>query len=158
MSASDMATLKKKLYESKPSSKLILKRKCYHSWGCCDDFRSCEPLKERVKDKYFEKRLDFEPNSPSVTGNMLPLQYLSDWYLHGLYVLQKFRNIIPKKYIIHDSVLTYKWVVHKSIHFEVYLQVFCLEEVMMTYLYNKNWKIKHVLTLLWRLKSICLAL
>ena len=52
--------------------------------------------------------LDFEPNSPSVTGNMLPLQYLSDWYLHGLYVLQKFRNIIPEKDIIHDSVLTYK--------------------------------------------------
>ena len=72
---------------------------------------------------------------------MLPLQYLSDWYLHGLYVLQKFRNIIPEKYIIHDSVLTYKWVAHKSIHFQVYLQVFCLEEVMMTYLYNKNWKI-----------------
>ena len=32
-------------------------------------------------------------------------------------------------------------------------QVFCLEDVMMTYLYNKNWKIKHALTLLWRLKK-----
>ena len=37
MSASDEATLKKFFDESKPSSKLTLKTKWYHSCGCCDD-------------------------------------------------------------------------------------------------------------------------
>ena len=47
-----------------PSSKLTLKMKCYQSCGCCDNSTSCEQLK---KDKYFEKKLDFETKSPSVT-------------------------------------------------------------------------------------------
>ena len=40
-----------------PSSKLTLKTKCYHSCGCCDNSRSCEQLKKRVEDKYFEKKV-----------------------------------------------------------------------------------------------------
>ena len=53
MSASDEATLEKVFGGSKPSSKLILKTKWYHS----DDSRSCEQLKKRVTDKYFEKKV-----------------------------------------------------------------------------------------------------
>ena len=60
ISASDVATLKKNFGGSKSSSKLNLKKKWYHSCGCCDDSRSCELLKKRVTDKYFEKKLDFE--------------------------------------------------------------------------------------------------
>ena len=45
---------------SKPSSKLTLKTKWYHSCGCCDDSHSCKQLKKHVKDKYFGKKLDFE--------------------------------------------------------------------------------------------------
>ena len=50
-----------------PSSKLTLKTKLYHSCGCCHNSRSCKQLKKRVTDKYFKKRLDFEPESPAVT-------------------------------------------------------------------------------------------
>ena len=39
---------KKKFGGSKPSSKLTLKTKWYHSCGCCDDSRSCEHLKKLV--------------------------------------------------------------------------------------------------------------
>ena len=48
---------KKKIGESKPSSKLTLrtKRKWYHSCGCCDDSQSCIQLKKHVTHKYFEK-------------------------------------------------------------------------------------------------------
>ena len=53
-----------------PSSKLTLKTKCYQSCGCCDNSRSCEQLKKRVADKYFEKKLNFEPKSPSITGKV----------------------------------------------------------------------------------------
>ena len=60
MSASDEATLKKFFGGNKPSSKLTLKVKWYHSCGCCDDSWSFEQLKKHVKDKYFEKKLDFE--------------------------------------------------------------------------------------------------
>ena len=71
MSAFDEATLKKKFSGSTPTSKLTLKAKWYHSCGCCDDSRSCEQLKNRVTDKYFEKKkLDFESYSPSITGNV----------------------------------------------------------------------------------------
>ena len=61
MSAFDESTLKKILGRSKPTSKLTLKTKWYHICGCCDDSRSCEQLKNCVTDKYFEKKLDFEP-------------------------------------------------------------------------------------------------
>ena len=60
MSVSDEATLKKKVGRSKPSSRLTLETKWYHSYGCCDDFRSCEQPKKCVTDKYFDKK-DFEP-------------------------------------------------------------------------------------------------
>ena len=79
ISASDEAALKIIFGGSKPFSKLILKTKWYQSCGCCDDSRSCEQLKKRVTDKYFEKRVSY-------SKCMLPLQYLSDWCLHGLYV------------------------------------------------------------------------
>ena len=48
------------------SSKLTLKTKWYHSCGCCDNSQSCEQLRKRVNDKYFEKKLDLEPESPSL--------------------------------------------------------------------------------------------
>ena len=60
MSASDEATLKN-FRGCKPSSKLTLETKWYHSFGCCDDFGSCEQLKKCATDKYFEKKKDFEP-------------------------------------------------------------------------------------------------
>ena len=41
MSASDEATLKKNFDGSKPSSKLTLEAKWYHSCGCCDESQSC---------------------------------------------------------------------------------------------------------------------
>ena len=52
------------------SSKLTLKTKWYHSYVCCDDSCSFEQLKKRVADKYFENKLDLEPESPSVTGKV----------------------------------------------------------------------------------------
>ena len=61
MSASDEATLKKDFGESKPSSKLTLKTKWYHSFDCCDGSWSCEQLKKRFKYTFFEKKLHFEP-------------------------------------------------------------------------------------------------
>ena len=49
--------------ESKPSSKLTLKTKWYHSCCdsqlCCDDSQSFGQLKKHVTDKYFFKK--FEP-------------------------------------------------------------------------------------------------
>ena len=60
----------KNFWWKEPSSKLTLKTKCYQSCGCRDNFRSCEQLKKRVADKYFEKKLDFQPKSSSVTGKV----------------------------------------------------------------------------------------
>ena len=60
----------KNFWWKEPSSKLTVKTKCYQSCGCCDNSRSCEQLKKLVADKYFEKKLDFEPKSPSVTRNV----------------------------------------------------------------------------------------
>ena len=54
----------------KPSSKLTLKTKLYHSCGCCDNSGRCEQLKKCATDKCFEKKLYFEPESPSVTGKV----------------------------------------------------------------------------------------
>ena len=70
MSTFDEATLKNFLGGSKPSSKLTLKTKRYHSCGCCNNSWSCEQMKKRFTDKYFRKKLDFEPKSPSVTGKV----------------------------------------------------------------------------------------
>ena len=86
---------KKSLKDSgrrKPSSKLTLETKWYHSCGYSDDSQSCEQLKKRkrislwnayvtwqehtvklkkhVTDKSFEKKLDFEPEFSSITGNV----------------------------------------------------------------------------------------
>ena len=47
---------KKSFGGRKPSSKLTLKTKWYHGCGCCNDSQSCEQLKKRVTDKYFEKK------------------------------------------------------------------------------------------------------
>ena len=52
---------KKNFGGSKPSSKLTLKTKRYHSYACRDDSQSSEQLKKHVTDKYFEKKVDFEP-------------------------------------------------------------------------------------------------
>ena len=91
MSASNQATVKKHFWWSKPSSKLTLKTKCYHSCGCCDDCQSCEKLKKHVLDEYFEKNVRLWT---LITFHyrkcVLLLQCLSDWYLHGVYVWQKF--------------------------------------------------------------------
>ena len=57
ISVSDEATLKINFGGSKPFSKLTLKTKCYCSYGCCDDSRSCEQLKKHVTDTYFEKKV-----------------------------------------------------------------------------------------------------
>ena len=62
--------LQKNLGGRKPSLNLTLKRKWYHSCGCSDDSQSCEQLKKRVTAKSFEKKLDFEPKSSSVTGKV----------------------------------------------------------------------------------------
>ena len=61
MSASDEATFKIIFGWSKLSSNLTSKTKWYQSCGCYDDSRSYEHLKKRFTDKYFEKKLDFEP-------------------------------------------------------------------------------------------------
>ena len=67
MNASNEVTLKKNFDESKPSSKLTLKTKWYHSCSSCDDSRSCEQLKKRVTDTYFEKKsLTLNPNHLSL--------------------------------------------------------------------------------------------
>ena len=83
MSVSDEATPKKNFGGSKPSSKLTLKTKWYHSCGCCDDCQSCEKLKKHVSDENFEKKVRLWT---LVTFRyrkcMLLLQYLSDWCLH----------------------------------------------------------------------------
>ena len=70
MSSSDEATLKKSFGGNKHSLKLTLKTTCYHSCGCCDDSQSCEQLKKHVTSVLVKKKLDFEPQSPSITGNV----------------------------------------------------------------------------------------
>ena len=69
MSASNEATLTKIFGRSKPSQKLTLKTKWYHSCGCCNDSRSCEQLKKRGTDKDILKKKSFTLNP-----NHLPLQ------------------------------------------------------------------------------------
>ena len=62
----------------KPSSKLTLETKWYHSCGCCDGSRSCEQLKKHFTDKHFEKKSDFEFESPSVKGKVYGI---STWHI-----------------------------------------------------------------------------
>ena len=47
------------------------------SYGCCDDPQSCEQLKKRTTDKYFEKKVDFEYESPSIKGKIC--YHYSSW-------------------------------------------------------------------------------
>ena len=47
-----------------------LKNKMVISYGCCDDPQSCEQLEKRATDKYFEKKVDFEYESPSIKGKI----------------------------------------------------------------------------------------
>ena len=54
------------------------------SCGCCDDPQSCEQLKKRVTNKYFEKNLDFECESPSVKGKMC--YHYSSWASTNVYM------------------------------------------------------------------------
>ena len=47
-----------------------LENKMVTSYGCCDDPQSCEQLKKRATDIYFEKKLDFEYESTSIKGKI----------------------------------------------------------------------------------------
>ena len=57
--------------------------KWYHSCGCCDNSQRCEQLKKCVADKCFEKKLYFEPESPSVTGKIF---YHYNSWVTGVYI------------------------------------------------------------------------
>ena len=57
-SVSDEASPKKFFGGNKPSSKLTLKTKQYHSCGCCDGSQSCEQQQKHVTDKYSEMTLN----------------------------------------------------------------------------------------------------
>ena len=85
----------------KPSWKLTLKSIWYHSCDCSDDSRSCGQLKKCVTDKSFEKKLDFEPESPFITGKVC---YHYNSWVTGVYVWQKFR----KKSIL-NWVIIWRW-------------------------------------------------
>ena len=55
----------------------------YHGCGCCVDSWCCEQLRKRVTDTYFEKKLDFEPESPSITGKVF---YHYNSWVTGVYM------------------------------------------------------------------------
>ena len=84
MNAFDEATLKKTFGGSKPSSKLSSKTKWYHSYSCYDNSQSCKQLKKCVTDNYFEKKLGFELQSPSVSENVC--YYYNTW-VTGIYMV-----------------------------------------------------------------------
>ena len=50
--------------------KETLENKMVTICGCCDDSRSCEQLKKCVTDKYSEKKVRLEYESPSVKGKI----------------------------------------------------------------------------------------
>ena len=113
MSAFAEATL---FGRSKPSPKLSLKTKWYHSCGCCDDSRSCEQLKKRVTDKYLIRLWTLI--TFCYRKCMLLLQYLSDWCLHTVQVWQKFwrKNIANWVIIwIKFKVLWLLWVLYSAL-------------------------------------------
>ena len=106
-----MKKYSKKVFDgSKLSSKLTLKIKWYHSCGCCDDSQSYEQLKKHITDKYLEKKL-WTLITIYFRKGMLPLLYLSDGYLYGIYVGQKFRRILRNSVAYdHDFWYTFvKW-------------------------------------------------
>ena len=90
MSASDEVTLRKYFGGSKPSSKLTLKTKWYHSCGCSDDSQSCEKLKMCYRYVFWKKVRLWTLITFCYRKCMLPLQYFNDWCLNGVYVWQKF--------------------------------------------------------------------
>ena len=93
MSSSYVAKLKNKFGGSRLSSTLILKAKWYHNSDCCHDSLSCKQLQKRVTDTYFERKVGLSNLITFCYSKfMLPLQYLSDWCLHGVYVWQKFQR------------------------------------------------------------------
>ena len=72
----------------KTPSKLTLKTKWYRSCGCCHNSWSCEQLKERVTDKYFEKKIRIWTQiNPSVTGKVC--YHYNNW-VTGVYMVCKF--------------------------------------------------------------------
>ena len=50
--------------------KETLENKMVTICGCCDDSRSCEQLKKCVTDKYSEKKVRLEYESPSAKGKI----------------------------------------------------------------------------------------
>ena len=64
---------------------MTLKTKWYHSYGNCDDSRSCEQLKKRITDKDFERKLCFKSESPSVTEKFITIiiaeRLVSTWHI-----------------------------------------------------------------------------
>ena len=49
------------LVEVNPPQSWPWKQNRNHRCDCSDDSQNCEQMKKRVTDKYFEKKLDFEP-------------------------------------------------------------------------------------------------
>ena len=60
----------KKLLVEKTLLKIDFKTKLIHSCSFCNDSGNYKQIKKRVTDKYFEKKLDFEPKLSSVTGKV----------------------------------------------------------------------------------------
>ena len=65
----------------------------FHSCGCCDDYRTCEQLKKRVQTNVLWKKVRLWTRITfRYMKCILPLQYLSDWCLHGVHAWQKFQG------------------------------------------------------------------
>ena len=60
----------KKFWWKETLLKVDLENNWYHSCGCSDDSRNCEQMKKRITDKWFEKKVYFEPEPPSITGKV----------------------------------------------------------------------------------------
>ena len=58
--------------------KETLENKMVTICGCHDDSRNCEKLKKHFTDKHFEKKSDFEFESPSVKGKVYGI---STWHI-----------------------------------------------------------------------------
>ena len=105
---------RKVFWGRKLSSNLTLKTKRYHSRGCCDNSCICEQLKKRVTDKHFEKKLDFEPESASVTGKVC--YHYNSWvsgvYTCGVHISHKLRRKNISDWVI--MWIKFKAVIRKS--------------------------------------------
>ena len=58
--------------------KETLENKMVTICGCRDDSRNCEQLKKHFTDEHFEKKSDFEFESPSVKGKVYGI---STWHI-----------------------------------------------------------------------------